>query len=100
MDRVAAIERTHKELGPKLAERKELEFRMIGTIAAFEPREHGGYLSGDSISFGKRALERGVLLRPLGQTLYFLPPYATTEDDLFRAYDVLEDLVSETYAAR
>jgi len=28
------------------------------------------------------ALERGVLLRPLGDVVYFMPPYVATEDEI------------------
>jgi adenosylmethionine-8-amino-7-oxononanoate aminotransferase len=30
------------------------------------------------------------LLRPLGNTVYVLPPYCVTEDDLERIYDAIE----------
>jgi adenosylmethionine-8-amino-7-oxononanoate aminotransferase len=35
------------------------------------------------------ALEQGVLIRPLGSTVYLLPPYCTTADDLQHAYGVI-----------
>ena len=47
-----------------------------------------GYLSDVGPALRRFALERGVLLRPLGNTVYVLPPYCSTDDDLARAYDV------------
>ncbi len=35
-------------------------------------------------------LDRGLLLRPLGDTLYLLPPYCVTGDQLDRAYAGIE----------
>ena len=39
------------------------------------------------------ALEHGLLIRPLGDTLYLLPPYASTPDDIASAYDVLNRML-------
>jgi adenosylmethionine-8-amino-7-oxononanoate aminotransferase len=35
------------------------------------------------------ALAEGVLLRPLGNVCYLLPPYCTTDDELATAYGVI-----------
>jgi len=35
------------------------------------------------------ALERNVLLRPLGNVVYLLPPYCTTAEQLAEAYDAI-----------
>jgi adenosylmethionine-8-amino-7-oxononanoate aminotransferase len=52
------------------------DFRHLGMIWAFE-------VAGDSADFASRAFEialaRGVLLRPIGRTVYFMPPYVTGE---------------------
>ncbi len=34
-------------------------------------------------------LSRGVLLRPLGNVVYVLPPYVITEEELHRVHDVI-----------
>ncbi len=36
----------------------------------------------------RHALQRGVLLRPLGQVLYFMPPYIVTPDEVATMLDV------------
>jgi adenosylmethionine---8-amino-7-oxononanoate aminotransferase len=53
----------------------------------------GGYLSTIGPALGRFAIERGVLLRPLGNTVYVLPPYCSTDADLALAYDVIADFV-------
>jgi adenosylmethionine-8-amino-7-oxononanoate aminotransferase len=32
--------------------------------------------------FSGRALERELLLRPLGNTVYFMPPYVITDEEI------------------
>jgi adenosylmethionine-8-amino-7-oxononanoate aminotransferase len=64
--------------------------RTLGTIAALEIAGGGdGYLA----ALGPRLLaffrERDLLLRPLGNTVYVMPPYCIGEDDLDRIYAVI-----------
>lgn len=61
--------------------------RRFGTIAACElgPAD-GGYLSGLAPRLMAFFRERDLLLRPLGNTVYVMPPYAIGEDDLDRIY--------------
>ncbi len=61
--------------------------RRIGTITAFEiSRQDSGYLS----TLAPRLLAffrgRDLLIRPLGNTLYVMPPYCITESDLDQIY--------------
>jgi adenosylmethionine-8-amino-7-oxononanoate aminotransferase len=54
-------------------------FRNTGMIWAFE-------VETDDASFARRffaaALERELLLRPLGNTVYFMPPYVITDEEI------------------
>jgi adenosylmethionine-8-amino-7-oxononanoate aminotransferase len=65
--------------------------RTLGTIAAFEVCGGQGYLS----DVGPRLLaffrERDILLRPLGDTVYVMPPFSITKDDHDRVYDAISD---------
>jgi adenosylmethionine-8-amino-7-oxononanoate aminotransferase len=60
--------------------------RAIGTITAVELRGEEGYLS----QIGPRLLAffgtRDLLLRPLGNTVYVMPPYCIDDADLDRIY--------------
>lgn len=93
-ERIAAIVSAHAALAPMLAAKHDFSHRQIGTIAAFEPKESAGYLSSRSLQWGSRALELGLLLRPLGDTIYFLPPYASTLADLEFAYDTVDRILA------
>jgi adenosylmethionine-8-amino-7-oxononanoate aminotransferase len=93
-DRINAIASAHIQHASAFAEKYKLIHRQIGTIAAFEPKEHTGYLSSKSLEWSRKALEMGLLIRPLGDTLYLLPPYATTPEDIAFAYEVFDAILS------
>jgi adenosylmethionine-8-amino-7-oxononanoate aminotransferase len=64
--------------------------RQIGTIAALDfNASDAGYLAGIGLRLYDFFLERGVLLRPLGNTVYVMPPYCTEEEGLRLAYDAI-----------
>jgi adenosylmethionine-8-amino-7-oxononanoate aminotransferase len=66
--------------------------RQIGTIGAIELRaDDPGYLSAMRPKLYNFFLERGVLLRPLGNVVYVLPPYVISPEELNRAYDVIQE---------
>ena len=65
--------------------------RQIGTITAVELRGEDGYLS----QIGPRLLaffgDRDLLLRPLGNTVYVMPPYCIDDTDLDRIYAAIAE---------
>lgn len=64
--------------------------RQRGTIAAIDLKvPAGGYLAAEGPRMRAHFLERGVLLRPLGNTVYVLPPYGITEGQLARVWDAI-----------
>jgi adenosylmethionine-8-amino-7-oxononanoate aminotransferase len=94
--RIAAIERIHRE---RLAEfrhdAKVIGVRMLGTIAAIELRTaDAGYLSSLRTRLYERFIDAGVLLRPLGNVVYTVPPYVIRPDDLHYIYDVIAKVLS------
>jgi len=64
------------------------DVRVLGGVAAIElvsdraTRATGGYLDGVGPRLSAAFLERGLLLRPLGNVLYFMPPYVITDDEV------------------
>jgi adenosylmethionine-8-amino-7-oxononanoate aminotransferase len=96
--RVAALERLFAERLAHLAGHPRVAgVRGIGGMAALEltPEAGGGYFDRQGTDLGARALERGVLLRPLGNILYTLPPYVVTDVEAHRIFDVMEELLEE-----
>jgi adenosylmethionine---8-amino-7-oxononanoate aminotransferase len=74
------LEECHKN-GLEIIKGKVNNARNIGAISAFEvnnPNEISNIL-----------LEKGYFVRPIGNTIYFLPPYCITEKELISAYEVL-----------
>jgi adenosylmethionine-8-amino-7-oxononanoate aminotransferase len=70
--------------------------RQLGTIAAFElAQSENGYLANVALTLRQKLLDRGVLLRPLGNTIYVMPPYCTTADELASAYAAISAGVDE-----
>ena len=70
--------------------------RQCGTIIAFEVNEPGNnYLNPVSKIIAKKALKRGVLIRPLGNTVYVLPPYCITSEELEKVYGVITGIIEE-----
>jgi len=68
--------------------------RVCGTVAAAEfPSDQAGYLAGMAPRFNAAAREAGVLLRALGNTVYVMPPYCITPDELDQVYAVIADFV-------
>jgi adenosylmethionine-8-amino-7-oxononanoate aminotransferase len=63
--------------------------RALGTVAAFDLHGDEGYLSLAASGLPSFALERGLLVRPLGNVVYLLPPYCITEQELDDAYDII-----------
>ena len=86
-----SIERIHnwhlgfaKEIeGHKLVE----GVRVKGTIFAFDIKvDSTGYTSGIKDMLYNHFISQGVLLRPLGNVIYVLPPYCITDGELDKVY--------------
>jgi adenosylmethionine-8-amino-7-oxononanoate aminotransferase len=100
IERVLALGQYHAECLKEL--RADLRFsnaRQLGTITAFELAGiQPGYLADIALTLRARLLERGVLLRPLGSTIYIMPPYCTTKSELRTVYGAIVEAVDEVLA--
>jgi adenosylmethionine-8-amino-7-oxononanoate aminotransferase len=96
-ERIGAIEAIHRQRLPEFERNpKVLEVRILGTIAAIELRaDDAGYLSNLRARLYEKFIEAGVLLRPLGNVVYTVPPYVIRPDDLQYVYDVIGKTLSE-----
>jgi adenosylmethionine-8-amino-7-oxononanoate aminotransferase len=90
-DRIAALTARHAErLAPFRADARFENVRQLGTIAALDLRVgDAGYLAEAGLRLYELFLERNVLLRPLGNTIYVMPPYCTTGEELDPVYDAV-----------
>ena len=93
LERVTLLAERQAERLARIASNPRVEhLRQLGTITAFEVRaSSSGYLS----DVGPRLLaffrEHDVLLRPLGNTIYVMPPYCIDETDLDTIYSAMEE---------
>jgi adenosylmethionine-8-amino-7-oxononanoate aminotransferase len=65
------------------------DVRIRGVIAAVELDVPGGYLADIGRKLRLACLERGVLLRPLGNVIYAMPPFCTSNESLERIADAM-----------
>ena len=93
IERITAI---HTERLALLQEHPQIEnLRQCGTIAAFELKsETNQYGSASSQWIRQQFFNRGIIARPLGLSMYWIPPYCTSADTLHGAYDALEEVLA------
>jgi adenosylmethionine-8-amino-7-oxononanoate aminotransferase len=91
MERVSSIAKAHDRHLTRLRSHPRIcDVRQRGTIAAIELGvPDSGYLASLGPRLNRFYLENGVLLRSLGNVVYLMPPYCTTEAELDRIYDVI-----------
>lgn len=64
--------------------------RVLGSIFALDiVVESEGYLSNIATDLYKFYLDNNVLLRPLGNTVYIMPPYCISRESLDKVYDTI-----------
>jgi adenosylmethionine-8-amino-7-oxononanoate aminotransferase len=67
--------------------------RVLGTIGAFDLADSSGYLDSRGRALADYALRNNVLVRPLGGTVYLLPPFCTLPEELTYAYQVIANFL-------
>jgi adenosylmethionine-8-amino-7-oxononanoate aminotransferase len=64
--------------------------RSLGTVLAFELNTgRDEYINAIGPAITSDALAGGIYLRPLGNTVYLMPPYCITEKEMDQVYDFL-----------
>jgi len=95
LERIAEIAAVHQEEAPRYKGRAQ-NIRQTGTIFALDvPAKDGGYFSDLGPRLYNFFLERGVLLRPLGNTIYILPPYCMTKGELHEIHNAVSDALDD-----
>lgn len=100
-ERVAALTQAHSarlerfRVDPRFA-----DIRQCGTIAVLEiAMPEGGYLSQAGPRLRTFFKDRGLLIRPLGNVIYLMSPYCVTPAELDRAYEAIDEAVSQDVGA-
>ncbi|MGX5832044.1 adenosylmethionine--8-amino-7-oxononanoate transaminase [Mesorhizobium sp. 43Arga] len=92
-ERVAALSRMQAEKIARFSgDPRFNNVRTTGTIAALDLSVgNAGYLAEVGPRLRAFFLERGLLVRPLGNVIYVLPPYCVTSGELDRLYDAIDE---------
>ncbi|HEX5360034.1 MAG TPA: adenosylmethionine--8-amino-7-oxononanoate transaminase [Fluviicoccus sp.] len=92
-----------EELAPLHGHAHIRHVRQTGLIGAFDMVQTGGlpfdWRERRGLKVFEAALRQGVLLRPIGNTVYFMPPYVMTADELRHVIRTAIDAVGEACAA-
>jgi adenosylmethionine---8-amino-7-oxononanoate aminotransferase len=96
LERIAHLAELQQEGLASLAGDDRFEnARRVGTIAAVDLKvQDSGYLATAGPEMRAHFLDQGIQLRPLGNTIYVMPPYATTSPDLELVYEAIRALPS------
>ncbi|RWD42134.1 adenosylmethionine--8-amino-7-oxononanoate transaminase [Mesorhizobium sp.] len=92
-ERVAALSRMQSEKIVRFSDNPRFEnVRTTGTIAALDLRAgNAGYLAEVGPRLRAFFLHRGLLVRPLGNVIYVLPPFCVTPHELDRLYASIDE---------
>lgn len=83
-----------KQLEAQIETLQIKNIRTLGTILAFEiAKGDDVYLNNISQHFTQSCMAKGVYLRPLGNTVYVMPPYCITADELQKVFDTITEVL-------
>ena len=93
--KIEEISKIHNDCLKKISKLQNIsKIRKLGTIAAFDFKNISDrYGSLESHEMRKKFLENGLLLRPLGNTVYFMPPYCIKKENLINSYEKLIEIL-------
>ncbi|MEP2936278.1 MAG: adenosylmethionine--8-amino-7-oxononanoate transaminase [Gilvibacter sp.] len=90
-DKIAWIIESHKAFNAKIKEHTLVKStRQSGVIYAIDLAIEMDRYGGKRDKIFKFFMDRGVFLRPLGNTIYILPPYVISQLELDKVYQTIE----------
>lgn len=95
---IQRIEALHRQFALKIKDHPKVRStRQTGTILAFdwETGNDTSYFSSLRDILYTYFLKSGIILRPLGNILYILPPYCITNKELAYIYNIIERALDE-----
>ena len=95
LERVQRLEQQMRDGLTPLAQFPSVaDVRVLGGVGVVELKSGGGYLDDVGPRLYRTFLERGVLLRPLGNVLYFMPPYVITDAEVDWVIQQIREVVT------
>jgi adenosylmethionine-8-amino-7-oxononanoate aminotransferase len=95
-ENIRRIENAHSVFAKKLLGHNIVKnLRQRGVILAFdiETSQNTSYFNSLRDLIWRFFIERKLLLRPLGNTVYVLPPYCISDEELAKVYNGIEELL-------
>ncbi|MBI4929267.1 MAG: adenosylmethionine--8-amino-7-oxononanoate transaminase [Bacteroidetes bacterium] len=93
---IKRITKRHEKFSKALIGNKSIkEIRKIGVVLAIELKTSGetSYFNSIRDKATKFFLGKGILLRPLGNVIYLVPPYCISDKDLDYIYNSIEEFI-------
>jgi adenosylmethionine-8-amino-7-oxononanoate aminotransferase len=100
LDQVQRLEKMYRARAPELRALPHVgDVRVLGGVIAIELVSEGQgqgdrYLDNIGPRLAAAFLDRGLLLRPLGSVLYFMPPYVINDREVDWVLDQIADVLS------
>jgi adenosylmethionine-8-amino-7-oxononanoate aminotransferase len=94
--KISFISQLHSSFADTIKDHSSIkDVRQQGTILAieFKTKETSSYFNSIRDMLYEFYLNKGVLLRPLGNVIYIMPPYCITEGELNKIYDVIQQSI-------
>jgi adenosylmethionine-8-amino-7-oxononanoate aminotransferase len=95
-DNILRISQQHEQFRFRIANHQAIkECRQLGTVLALEFNVgETSYLNNVRQKLYQYALDNRVILRPLGNIIYVMPPYCTTNEQLQQIYQVVSGMLT------
>ena len=98
MENIQRVSNKHSKFAEQLSGHPKLkDVRQTGTILVleWETGKDSSYLSELRNKLYLYFLERGIILRPLGNIIYILPPYVISDEDLDYVYLTIQQALND-----
>ena len=97
LDNIKRIIQKHTDFKPILQQRSEVAaVRHLGTILAIDIKtaENTSYFNKIRDKIYQFFIQKGILIRPLGNTIYLVPPYCISNSELDTIYNAIKALLN------
>lgn len=93
---IQRISEKHRSFSGKIKGNKSVkEVRHLGTVLAVEFSGEAGYFSKMRNELYQFFISKGILIRPLGNVIYLVPPYCISDDDLDYVYGAIVEIIEK-----